>query len=567
MKLLLRILPIVVLLAAAAGEARADAIVLKNGNKLEGILLWQRNGKTQIKTSGGVHTLDDSIIARIDKDAPSRESMIEVEMALRRHDVCGALRLLAQSLDESGEKSDSIEEFIKNAKNLPAELAELKTDKRQEAATALRKVEPSITSVPDGKALIAKCWQSLGEEMRASQAYSELPAAFLKDRPDLQENAISFLTSRIRSSMTSDEFDKVLEMIDGLARVSPDRAKQWEVSAYFQWGARKRDKGDFEGALKIYAGRMMEKSPLIAKDRIEYTLQQLREGIKSEKDYKEAIRLHEAYGMQGAPASTLPALGDLYFKYGRFLFDKGRYADARAAFEKYYDVLEAKDRLWSQRSDYKQRLDALKPDDANGRYELGKFCHDNGLLIEAEEMFKEAGKDETLKVNAEIQLKIVHEERELQLAESAKRSYEAGQYIQTVSACMDFQKDFADSDLLPDMNKLLEDTRARMEEAKGQRPSEAEALYQQAERDLLKQQYLQSLQTIDTVLKDYSDTPSAKRAVELKRAVINAAQTAYLEGKIEPQSKLRDYLRKAGAGDDGLSSEIKNLFSEFEKEK
>lgn len=552
-------------LVAFTHLAPADTVFLKNGRRLDGILVSENDEKVRIKMAGGIQTIKMTEVERVERHGPDEQQALEVALALRRRDVLTALTGMAVILArEPGKAGELAQLLLDNETKIVLSLTKSSADDKAQLVRRLEGVEALFGLSPESRAMSGRFWQAIGEDARAIRAYVALSDAYFEANPGRRELIVSYLTAQIRHLISVDQYERVIDMIEDLARVAPKKARGSKALASLQWAERARVAGDYETALSVYAGDLMDLLPSIARERMVNALKELRRYPSTDEAFQNAIRLHDVYGRKVAPIEALSAVIDLRLKHGEFLYEAKEYENARVAFDAYYDLLKLEKRPWSRRCDYRLQRRDVPSTDSLGLYTLGEYCVKHTLYDEAEKEFEALSDDPLIGENARLQALLVHETREIYAAERAERVFSEGDYLGAIGHCMYFIREFPDSGLVVKIEQLMESTSVRLSEAAASRGPQADALLQQAERHFFSQEYGEALRLLDSIRDNYADTPAGVGAIKMRRAVLRKARKEADAGNIELDDTIQKYINEAGMAEADLGEEARKLLEEFD---
>jgi tetratricopeptide (TPR) repeat protein len=527
------------LAVALAQTAAPDTVKLRNGNEVRGIVIAQDGAALRLATVGGELRITSDTISRLIKDPRGENSILEAEIQIARNGVLRGFQYYVRARNESADPARIAQNIVSNQDSILSEFNKL-------GATDREAVSQFVASLGDSgddeyRFFAGQLLFDAGERERAMTFLASLPTQFYEQNAKRKEFAVAFFRNEIKRLLAREKFQDAINRIEALNRIDAALGHSCEVLLYLNWAAKARDEGNYEEALKVYAERLFKVSPPIARERLLFTLEKLKNDAEKSNEYAQAIAVAEKYGPRLAPLEGKAIVASLREGYARHLMQQGDFAGARVVIARYYQDLPQEPKTLLYECDYKQRSGKLAAEDYLGHYELAQFCQKHGMLDEGEaELEKALGASDLsaeqagLRENAQRELRLLRERKAMQEFADAMQIYERGLYMEALEALLHFEEQFPKSDLLKDAQKIVSLCRTRLESESQRRPYQAEVLYQQAERQFFGGKTAEAVRQLEMIEDKYADTPAGARAAKWKAEIVRRLEIAKLEGRKEP---------------------------------
>lgn len=392
---------------------------------------------------------------------------------------------------------------------------------------------------------MARVFAAAGEGAFALELLDRLGAETLKKAARTESFVRPLMIEQMRRVLGGYDFQRASTLIQRMEAAGLGVGNPSRILLVLRWAAFERSRSHYDAALTVLDERLRPLSPSLAQERMESALAEARGSLAEQGRFSEAIDLQRKWGGRIREKNGREAEADLYRNWGFFLLDQNQPAEARKAFEAHYYLKppeEGKRRLLDL-CEYRERFAALRRTDFAFAFELGQWAAERDLLEEALRSFERAAEHESLKEAAGQQAAAVRKKIALARLEECMTLYENNdtrEAIRKIDAFRDFPKDAETEDRFA---KLYQLCAREMQRRSSLRTVQAEALLQDARRLLALREYGTVLRDLDRIVRQYPETPSAKEADNLARAVEMRVDIEKLEGPsrapIEPRESPR----------------------------
>jgi hypothetical protein len=564
--MVVRILWICFLVWAGWSCLFADEVILLNGNCIKGIITLQDSQQVKILTAGGELTLSKARIQTISNGSPAEDALLTAEIKATNGQLNDAVNAYQSALKEGIPAKQVRQSLLEQQGRFLSRTAHLAAQEREALVQFLgHLLSESAAQDNDFLFLCGQLFFDLGDREQTFACFAKIPQTYYQKNEIKKEFVLSVLHHEVKSLVAEERFEDAIRKIELISMIDTTAGSSSSMLLYLYWGAAERDKGKFKEALQLYVDRLLPISPVLAKNRICYVLEQAAREARRSHQYPDAIDLFRIYGMKYCQADCTGPYADLLEEYGQWLLNEGRTGDARNIFQEFYSLRPSdKNRRYLALCDYAEEAAALTSDDYYGHYQLGKKCLERDLLAEAAKEFSLAREAPELKETADMHLEVLEEKNDLACLKEAHDLYNEAHYFDAMEHLTPLLKPEKKSALESDAKKLAELCRTALENESSLRPYQAEIYLQQAERSYFSGDYKETIAKLNRILSEYSDTPAASRAQRLTNQLINQIQLARLEGKESPQlSTLGELPIPALNQEDDLKEEIARIVRAF----
>jgi hypothetical protein len=372
----------------------------------------------------------------------------------------------------------------------------------------------------------------------------------------------------LKNLVARERFEDAIRKIELISMIDRSAGSSSSMLLYLHWGAAERDKGRMQNALQLYVDRLLEVSPVLAKNRIRFALEQVGRNARASQQYAHAVDLFRTYGLKYCEEDCKEPYVDLLEEYGQWLLRQNQPSEAREIFQEFCSLTSSSEnKHYLALCDYTEQVAALAPDDYYGHYQLGKMCVERNLLAEAVKEFSLARQASDLQENADMQLEILEQKKDLARLKEAYDLYNEAHYFDAMEHLSPLLEKEKGGQVKADAKELAELCRVGLENESSQRPYQAEIFLQQAERSFFSMDYDTAIPKLNRILNEYADTPAAKGARRIMNQLINRIQLAQLEGKEIPKSSALKELKIPTVNEkDELKEEISRIVREIRSE-
>lgn len=219
-------------------------------------------------------------------------------------------------------------------------------------------------------------------------------------------------------------------------------------------------------------------------------------------------------------------------------------------------------------AEYRDRLARLPQGDMMERYRLGEWALEHDRPAWALALFQECARDETLRPLAESRIQLLATQMDGEALQLAMSRFQQGRYfdaLETLDPILKRDLELPVSSLNEEACRLADMIRHRLQVESEKRPYRAEVLYQQAERAYFSGNDAAAIQSLAEVLRDFGETPAARRAEALLPRVMRSLELAHIEGRGKRLPPLPpEVIERARRDTTRLDEEIRSLLEALE---
>ncbi len=515
----------------ALSSARADVVHHVNGQQFPGVVVSEDEDRVVVRTSGGQVTLPRSAIVRIDRGDGASNAIIDLKTTLKGANMPGGLRAIVVAHEAGADDAELNDIFQGHEGFFVGSAPGLDPRQHTDALVHLEEMENAGFLSPKGEILAARIYLELEDGLKASDALSRAGPEALQDG-ETSQWARMFLKRLVRQLVQEGQYHEAVEQIERLELLANGEAAIHLPMIYLAEAARARAARDYEKALSILVGNLWPHSPEIARNRAYLTVREMTEWASRNGREQDARRWINRTIAPKMPMAALSAGYELYSSEAETLLRGQRPEQALELLGQ----IPAEERpeelatLWN-RAEFESRQRAIGRTDPLALFELAQWAGENDLERHALMLLHELQDNDVLKDAARQQSQLIKERRDLMQLEQAIDYYEAGLMNEVIDLCNRMDLDEGrESPHQKEIRELAELARTELHIADEQKPYQAEAFYQQAERAYFLNRTDESWALIDLILRKFPDTPAAERSAELLPDVARQFELQLLEG-------------------------------------
>lgn len=518
-------------LLLVASAARADKVTLKNGRTLDGEVILRDEGRVHLRIQGTVTTLREDQIASIETSAPWENKLLLAESDLRGGDLPGGMRALRDALCEGAPAADVEARLERLSVSMLLAIENLDGGRRASFRDATLEVARDASLTSGTRFLLAQGLHRAGDSAAALGQLRILGPAWLREDESRLRWTEASLRREVRELAVDARFEDAIERIEFFNSLTLRGTGPLPI-VHLVRAAQARDRGDDAEALRVLARDLSPLLPEVARNRAIIVLARVREQARANARFADSRRAI-AEGLDAFPIEAAAALREVVALEAQHALDRNRADHA-------YDVLSALPA--SQRtpeldallleSDYQRRMLALDRKDPLAIAEAARWCADAGLLDEALRLYETARESPAVREVADLEISTIRRERDGRKLAEALDLYDKGRLAEArhiLDAIIAHEG--AGGTVLDEARRMRDVITADLVIEERRRPYMAEALYQQAERAYFTERLDDALAMAQVILKQYADTPAAKRAKVLLPDVLRALRIAVVEGR------------------------------------
>ncbi|MFW6286671.1 MAG: hypothetical protein ACOC29_01895, partial [Candidatus Sumerlaeota bacterium] len=533
--------------------ALADIIYLQDGRKVGGIVLRESDELVILEAGSGRVELPRESVAKIERESEGMRQLRRAEFDLIHRRPVEAERRLYQAMDMGVtpymvrlwciQHQGKLERNLTDNKlagldgwaALTRELAGL------EAGREIRELPDKVVvteeylgdprdvfgSVPESPSpdptpgnirdfslvmapiFVGTVHQGLAAELLLSLDNASL-RAWAKDDSFLRDS----LVRRASRLLNRGRFREAWVLAARMDAIGMRAAEGVRVLTILRWASLARKAGLYQKALEVLETSLLPINRIIARERMVATVLDARKKLPETGRFDTLIGIYEKYGDELPGLNARHTMGALYRQWGQVLLDAGQPEAAKRAFEHFYQLRPGTDYHWIDRCDYAARAADLEDEDFAGRFRLGEWAAEKGLLSKAVEAYQAAAQHPKLEKLSLERVKILREQIGLEHLERCIAWLEQGDPEQALDEIKKFEFFPETWHMREDVNRLRESAAREVGRRAKIRAVQAESLLQDAERRFFLGEREDAMQQMRTVMEQYNGTPAADRATE-----------------------------------------------------
>lgn len=491
---------------------QAERLILHNGNTVTGRIETETSDRITMRTANGRVSFSRAAVATIIRQTGPEQAVALAVEAASRGDLAGTLVTAADPSQPPSVRAAIDSALIRHSHVLL-------TSHSPAPSTALRLaryVEDRETSAPASLRLfLARYLAAAGDYSGAVRRLKELPMEEVQRDPSARAAASEILRRQMAVSLQGGDPQPGLESLQLLSRLAPEQiTSSTRILLHMANARRLADNGAFESALDELGRSVIPAAPVLAWEEAGRCLMRAEQENSSPSVLAGLYeRMHQYFYPAGFGRELLP----FYQRHIQALIALGRFDTARViAASRLSPIDPDVGAPFEHRIELAARQSALTEDDLLGRYRLGAWAREVGLLEEARQLLTPALADSRLKENAALQLQLVESEAQRREFEAAAGLFEKRQYEKARKALEAFRNAHPQSAYAKKAGELIELARYHLWAGSRHRPAEAEVLRQNAERLFLQARYDEALELLNRLEVEYSGTEAVVQGRRLR---------------------------------------------------
>jgi tetratricopeptide (TPR) repeat protein len=549
--------------------AFADRIQLTDGRVIEGSIVKRTQDPgapelVHIELSQGIIALPAEQVATVSEATPRERALLEARDKLRVDRPVEAVAAMDRYVQLGGMPDGLAPLLIDNGSAIALSVDAMDAPHRDALRRALDALDRGeLGASPD--LAHARLWLrlALGDTPQAGALMDRLVPLYYDGRVDQRRALAGWLNGRIDACADKGDNAEGERLLDALGRVDPALAVGRRVQFYMQWARRERDAGRFEEALILYRDRLMPAAPRIAAEFIRRTLEEADRSLGERSG--RVVELYERYGLPAVREAASERLVQIHRNDGWRALRRGDYDDARTSFEKANAVIPAcadKDLL---QLEFHRRRAAIDDADLLARYELGVWCNNRQLDEEALAEFRAAVDSRIVGDNARTYIdQVMNRRAERELAHIMDL-YDQRRFREVLDGVFKFQRETYAEGYQQQARRINDLTMKALQISLAERPQQAEALYQQAERAFYQDRYQEADEKLRTIGDHYRDTLVYPQARNLHARVSEKMALSRLEQGDKLPAMIVDTPTTNTPGAASMGDEIGDLYRSLER--
>jgi hypothetical protein len=513
--------------------AIADRIVLRNGTALEGRVISRDEKLVTVESNGMRLSLDASLIASVEAQSPWETILQDAEGAFRRRNLTRGLELVLKARDE-GAPIDRLREMLnKQEGNFRGATYTSEPRARAELVSALRRLTDGDLSTSRTLYIASQSFFQSDEPELALDTLQRIDEEDIRRDSSIRTYALSLLRMQVKRLLNNGDFEKAITVVEDMKRLSGTAGVNSHLLiATLAQSAAARDRGDFATALEILVQDLYEAAPEITRNRVGYTLALLVESASENQSWEEA-RTALAPIRARFPLDYFSTLNRLALIEAEAAYKAGDLTGALAITESVEEDRRSTElAALHHRAHHEAEVLRIGDQDPVALLQHARWAAANGLLDEAILLFEKLRTNPNLKTLADEYATLARAERDTKRLEEANLAFREGRLDRAEAlARLVHDQSSRTSTLVKEAAALLELINKSHARAQERKPYDAEITFQRAERAYFTQSLDESFHLLQLVIRDFPETPAARRASALLPDVVRGLELAFLEGR------------------------------------
>jgi len=518
-----------------ASSALADSVTLNNGNRVEGIIVFEDSERLVISTPGGDLNLRISQIAEVVRSSEEENALFRMATALRMGNMAEAMRRIIEAYEADVSPEMLNDALIRQREQFLRGVRALRPTEETEIRHQLRRLRDADFASPQLQVVFAEAFLELDSPLDSSECLMLAGYDYLRDDPEVRDFADEFLRRLVRELARQGRYEEAVRQIERLRLLHPDddsAAPQMPL-LYLSAAARAREEGRYEDSLRLIREELQPTVPEIARNRALLTMRQMAEWAERTENEPDARRAIQRYVDESILVESIATLHRLYETEAKRMLNNGQPNAALALINQLSEEERGRAlellRLQATFHSERRKIGGRNPADL---FQLSIWAADNDLYDEAINLLTELRENPNLKDLADRQMRLILHERDLSVLNQAIAAFDRGQMQRSLDLANSIELDDGrESPVLDDLREVARLARSELRMEIQRKPYDAEVFYQQAERAYFMEQADEAWRLIDLILSSYAETPAAQRATGLLPDVLRLYNFQLLEGK------------------------------------
>ncbi len=565
-------------LAACPSAARADEIRLRHGATLSGEVLTSDSARLRVRVEGAEMEIPLSRVQSVVLSSQSENLARRGMGFLRKGKVLDGLDCWRRAAAETGGEAQT-ELFALDA------LLRERGEEIQEAMgwlappEAARAIEPLETLAQcealslEARVACLRALLRLNSVSKVREILARLDSAALNASPPGRLFAREFWRGEIRRRLVTGEYAAALEAIERLRLHDAEAGRAHEALLHLSRIGEAREEGRLLDALRIALRDLLPALPEVGRNRLESLLKDLPAWAAGPAAppgrFDEARRFLEEELAAAQPLEARAALELLILEHARALLAAGETTATLRLLGGAAPGGEGPLRDLALEAEYLRRRAALAPGGLPALLDLAQWAAEAGRADWALDLYTQCLGSPALQEAAQARIDLLLEKRRADLLAQAIEHFDKDRILDALNTLSPFLEDTTPSALQSPYRekamRIVDLARRSLDDQARRRPYQAEVIFQQAERAYFAGDYEPALQKIAEVLRDYPETPAARRADQLLPQLLRDIELEHLAGARRPLPVIPEDLRARLAADPSrLDQEIRTLLDSLE---
>lgn len=508
------------LLLAAAPASFADRLVLISGRDITGVIESESRERITIQTAEGRVSFPRSGIRQVIREKKGNNDAAASRFALESGDLIKAIALTERATDREQLRTELDRQLVANSPELLKRAGATPPD---DVNRLHRYITERATTVPELNWLLARFYAQRMEYNLARQLLAKLPPSFfqlnLSARSDLRALSEKVTADLLEKSRTN----QAIDWLTAVSTVAPQAVGENATTmVYLGEAERMANNGETTAAIRVVAEKVKPLAPALAFN----TAKKIAEGSRRFASIEDQVAAHAEVEMRFPEVMFQKDLVPLIRTQAELLASRGFFDEATSAALRLSAIDADLGAVVEHQVEFERRKSDIAAEDVASQYKLGIWARERALTDAAAQQFKATMHDPLFAENARLQLELIQQEREAKGFEEVTKTFQSRDYKSAMDAAEAFRRQFPASPLAKKAGALIELAKYHQQQSKQQRPLQADALLQQAERLYFQDRFREAEELVTRVEIDFADTPVRTRAKQLRARMTDRVRKA-----------------------------------------
>lgn len=499
--------------------AWADTIIKTDGQVVSGIVEGEGASSIRLRIKGSVVSLSRSMIREIIRESPQQNQLMLVHDELGRGEVSRALSHI-DAFDSGSVSLDLVDKQLLSNERQILKVAPMLSV--QEAAGFAAYVRQRTVPASDQlRLLFAGFLQARGNGGAAVDEVSSMSLESIRTNVVLRTRAVAVLRNALNRCLEAQDPETAVRAMSVMADLAPESARSSLTIVYVAEAERLAKAGRYDTALALLRDKVQPVAPGLAFTEAMRTLQSSDENTS----LVERADLYRVFEDSFATAAFKDESAGLLRQQVAVLLQLGRRDDAASTALHLSSIDPDAGAEQEHLVEFETRYATIASTNSLELYKLASWAREMGLDDKAQALLEPLRGHPEIGENVVLQLNVIRFAREKRDFDNVTKLFEEEKIPEAIAAAEAFRRKYTEGELYKRAGTMVEMGRYEEQRRKAAHPSEAAALEQNAERLFYQGRYEEARGTTDRILADYSDTPAAKVATELKQRIDVALRT------------------------------------------
>jgi len=489
-----------------------DTITLKSGSIISGVISSKTGTQVSIKTTQGVVTLSMAAVQTIEQSPIEEQRLKDIETALRGGKLDSVYSSLSP-LTSNSEQTSAVELLDMSAQSLLRNRDAVSPETTKLISDWARKYPQRLGLQTLAAVLNLKTLDSNS----AFAALERVPHMYFAQAPWAADAIQDALETAIAEKLAAGGTHELFELIEKSARFTTTANPSSTATVLLRFAAARKLAASGETSRAIELVGLEKATPALSAAKFAMGL------------FQAAVEKHEL------PVGIVEA-GDMLLKHFAaqlsptdLTFACRASSQAALTFRDYNKAVTFSDSLskflpdagahLQHEIEFQRRKAMLKSDDPLGRYRLGVWAREMGLIDEARSLITPLLSHKLLAENVRLQIDLIDLQDGLRELEKLEELLQHQHYGKVVEGCRQFKRRYADPSQQKKATDFEELAKYRLWAKSSNAEGLAEAALQTAERLMLQRRYQECIEQLNRIKIEFPGRESEKRVESIRTKV------------------------------------------------